>query len=35
MKALSGCYPYLRDGDVVEVEIEGIGRARQRCHDAE
>ncbi|MFI9403060.1 fumarylacetoacetate hydrolase family protein [Nocardia sp. NPDC052316] len=32
--ALSGRYPYLRDGDVVEVEIEGIGRARQRCRDA-
>lgn len=32
--ALSGRYPYLRDGDVVEVEIEGIGRARQRCQDA-
>lgn len=32
--ALSGRYPYLRDGDVVEVEIEGIGRARQRCRNA-
>jgi 2-keto-4-pentenoate hydratase/2-oxohepta-3-ene-1,7-dioic acid hydratase in catechol pathway len=32
--ALSGRYPYLRDGDVVEVEIEGIGRARQQCRDA-
>ncbi|MFF3228953.1 fumarylacetoacetate hydrolase family protein [Nocardia suismassiliense] len=32
--ALSGRYPYLRDGDLVEVEIEGIGRARQRCRDA-
>lgn len=32
--ALSGRFPYLRDGDVVEVEIEGIGRARQRCRDA-
>ncbi|MFC9437501.1 fumarylacetoacetate hydrolase family protein [Nocardia sp. NPDC057030] len=31
--ALSGRYPYLREGDVVEVEIEGIGRARQRCRD--
>jgi 2-keto-4-pentenoate hydratase/2-oxohepta-3-ene-1,7-dioic acid hydratase in catechol pathway len=31
---LSGRYPYLRDGDVVEVEIEGIGRARQQCRDA-
>ncbi|WP_069166901.1 fumarylacetoacetate hydrolase family protein [Nocardia altamirensis] len=32
--ALSGRYPYLRDGDVVEVEIEGIGRARQLFRDA-
>jgi 2,4-diketo-3-deoxy-L-fuconate hydrolase len=32
--ALSGRYPYLRDGDVVEIEIEGIGRARQQCRDA-
>ncbi|WP_378742087.1 fumarylacetoacetate hydrolase family protein [Nocardia brasiliensis] len=32
--ALSGRYPYLRDGDVMEVEIEGIGRARQRCRNA-
>lgn len=32
--ALSGRFPYLHDGDVVEVEIEGIGRARQRCRDA-
>jgi len=27
--ALSGRYPYLRDGDVVEIEIEGLGRQRQ------
>jgi 2,4-diketo-3-deoxy-L-fuconate hydrolase len=27
--ALSGRFPYLKDGDVVEVEIEGIGRQRQ------
>ena len=27
--ALSGRFPYLTDGDVVEVEIEGLGRARQ------
>ncbi|QIS11213.1 fumarylacetoacetate hydrolase family protein [Nocardia arthritidis] len=26
--ALSGRYPYLRPGDVVELEIEGIGRTR-------
>ncbi|AFU01468.1 fumarylacetoacetate hydrolase family protein [Nocardia brasiliensis] len=33
--ALSGRYPYLRAGDLVEVEIEGIGRAAQRCRAAE
>ncbi|MDH2412754.1 fumarylacetoacetate hydrolase family protein [Nocardioides sp. CER19] len=27
--ALSGRFPYLRDGDVVEVEIDGLGRQRQ------
>jgi 2-keto-4-pentenoate hydratase/2-oxohepta-3-ene-1,7-dioic acid hydratase in catechol pathway len=27
--ALSGRYPYLRGGDVVEIEIEGLGRQRQ------
>ena len=27
--ALSGRFPYLRPGDVVEVEIEGLGRQRQ------
>ncbi|MEO8219345.1 MAG: fumarylacetoacetate hydrolase family protein, partial [Specibacter sp.] len=27
--ALSGRFPYLQDGDVVEVEIEGLGRQRQ------
>lgn len=27
--ALSGKYPFLRAGDVVEVEIEGLGRQRQ------
>ncbi|MGF6889069.1 2,4-diketo-3-deoxy-L-fuconate hydrolase [Nocardia sp. GAS34] len=27
--ALSGRFPYLRPGDVVELEIEGIGRMRQ------
>jgi 2-keto-4-pentenoate hydratase/2-oxohepta-3-ene-1,7-dioic acid hydratase in catechol pathway len=26
--ALSGRFPYLRPGDVVEVEIEGLGRQR-------
>jgi 2-keto-4-pentenoate hydratase/2-oxohepta-3-ene-1,7-dioic acid hydratase in catechol pathway len=29
--ALSGRFPYLRPGDVVEVEIEGLGRQRQTC----
>lgn len=29
--ALSRRFRYLRVGDVVEVEIEGIGRARQVC----
>ena len=32
--ALSGRVPYLAAGDVVEVEIEGIGRARQVCAQA-
>lgn len=27
--ALSGRYPYLRAGDVIEFEIEGLGRQRQ------
>lgn len=29
--ALSGRFPYLTDGDVVEIEIEGLGRQRQVC----
>jgi 2-keto-4-pentenoate hydratase/2-oxohepta-3-ene-1,7-dioic acid hydratase in catechol pathway len=28
--ALSGRFPYLRAGDVCEVEIEGLGRGRQQ-----
>ena len=28
--ALSGRFPYLREGDVVECEIDGLGRQRQR-----
>lgn len=28
--ALSGRFPYLNDGDVVEVEIEGVGRQRHQ-----
>ncbi|MDP9890328.1 fumarylacetoacetate hydrolase family protein [Pseudarthrobacter enclensis] len=27
--ALSGRFPYLKDGDVVEIEVEGLGRQRQ------
>lgn len=30
--ALSGRFPYLGDGDVVELEIDGLGRQRQVCH---
>lgn len=32
--ALSGRFPYLRAGDVVEIEIDGLGRQRQRYVDA-
>lgn len=32
--ALSGRFPYLQAGDVVELEIEGLGRQRQRCVSA-
>ena len=32
--ALSGRFPYLRAGDVVEVAISGIGRSRQECRSA-
>ncbi|MEA1263457.1 fumarylacetoacetate hydrolase family protein [Microbacterium sp. STF-2] len=31
--ALSGRYPYLRSGDVVEIGIEALGRQRQRLVD--
>ena len=33
--ALSGRFPYLQAGDVMELEIEGLGRQRQRlvAHD--
>ena len=27
--ALSGRFPYIQDGDVVELEIDGLGRQRQ------
>jgi 2-keto-4-pentenoate hydratase/2-oxohepta-3-ene-1,7-dioic acid hydratase in catechol pathway len=33
--ALSGRFPYLRDGDVVELEIDGLGRQRQILRPAE
>ncbi|MBN9179330.1 MAG: fumarylacetoacetate hydrolase family protein, partial [Microbacterium sp.] len=29
--ALSGRFPYLSPGDVVEIEIDGLGTQRQRC----
>lgn len=32
--ALSGRFPYLADGDVVEVEVEGLGRQRGVCRSA-
>jgi hypothetical protein len=32
--ALSGRFPYLRAGDVVEVEIDGLGRQRSTLRDA-
>jgi 2-keto-4-pentenoate hydratase/2-oxohepta-3-ene-1,7-dioic acid hydratase in catechol pathway len=32
--ALSGRFPYLRPGDVVEVEVGGLGRQRNRCREA-
>jgi 2-keto-4-pentenoate hydratase/2-oxohepta-3-ene-1,7-dioic acid hydratase in catechol pathway len=32
--ALSGKFPYLDDGDVVEVEVDGLGRQRNVCRAA-
>jgi 2-keto-4-pentenoate hydratase/2-oxohepta-3-ene-1,7-dioic acid hydratase in catechol pathway len=32
--ALSGRFPYLRAGDVVEIEVGGLGRQRNECKDA-
>jgi len=32
--ALSGRFPYLRDGDVIELEIDGLGRQRQQVRSA-
>jgi 2-keto-4-pentenoate hydratase/2-oxohepta-3-ene-1,7-dioic acid hydratase in catechol pathway len=31
--ALSGRFPYLKAGDVMELEVEGLGRQRQRLVD--
>jgi 2-keto-4-pentenoate hydratase/2-oxohepta-3-ene-1,7-dioic acid hydratase in catechol pathway len=33
--ALSGRFPYLTAGDVVEVEIDGLGRQRSTVRNAE
>lgn len=35
--ALSGKFPYLRDGDIVEIEVEGLGKQTQTyvSHEAE
>jgi 2-keto-4-pentenoate hydratase/2-oxohepta-3-ene-1,7-dioic acid hydratase in catechol pathway len=33
--ALSGRFPYLAEGDVMEIEIEGLGRQRSQCRRAE
>ncbi|MFB7494366.1 fumarylacetoacetate hydrolase family protein [Streptomyces sp. NPDC056161] len=33
--ALSGRFPYLAEGDVIELEIEGLGRQRTRCAAAQ
>lgn len=33
--AVSGRFPYLRDGDVVELEIQGLGAQRQRVRSHE
>ncbi len=32
--ALSGRFPYIQPGDVVELEIEGLGRQRQEFYRA-
>jgi 2-keto-4-pentenoate hydratase/2-oxohepta-3-ene-1,7-dioic acid hydratase in catechol pathway len=32
---LSGRFPYLRAGDVVDIEIDGLGRQQTECKDAE
>ena len=33
--ALSGRFPYLAAGDVVEIEIDGLGRQQQALVEAE
>jgi len=33
--AMSGRFPFLAEGDVMEIEIEGLGRQRNRCRRAE
>ena len=33
--ALSGRFPYLRAGDVMELEIDGLGRQRQELTNAQ
>ena len=32
--ALSGRFPYLAPGDVIELEIDGLGRQRQQVGQA-
>jgi 2-keto-4-pentenoate hydratase/2-oxohepta-3-ene-1,7-dioic acid hydratase in catechol pathway len=32
--ALSGRFAYLKDGDVMELEIDGLGRQRQELRNA-
>ena len=32
--ALSGRFPYLKEGDVVEIEVAGLGRQRQEFSQA-
>jgi 2,4-didehydro-3-deoxy-L-rhamnonate hydrolase len=32
--AMSGRFPYLRAGDVVEIEVDSLGHQRNECKDA-
>ncbi|HEX6335895.1 MAG TPA: fumarylacetoacetate hydrolase family protein [Jiangellaceae bacterium] len=32
--ALSGRFPHLKAGDIVEIEVDGLGRQRNECKDA-